>query len=123
MKRGFFRLWVVVAVLWVGLVSWSWSDTFAGAWREGCFHDDGVSWAPAAPRTPPKPGDAPLPGDPNDWEDATPCILHGDWPHVIIPIALAHAASLPGGLLAIWFVGAWIGRGFRAPTGRTIKRQ
>jgi hypothetical protein len=50
-KRGAFRLWVFVAALWVGLVGFSWSGTFAGAWREGCFHDDGVSWARGARQT------------------------------------------------------------------------
>ena len=35
-------------------------------WREGCFHDDGVSWAPAAPIPPPTPRELLQPGDPND---------------------------------------------------------
>jgi hypothetical protein len=68
-KRGAFRLWVVVTVLWVGLVGWSLAETFPGAWREGCFHDDGIWWAPAAHKTPLKPGDVMPPGV-DDWEDA-----------------------------------------------------
>lgn len=31
MKRGAFRLWAVVTVLWVGVVGWSWSEAFVGA--------------------------------------------------------------------------------------------
>jgi hypothetical protein len=114
-KRGAFRLWIIGAVLWSGLVGWSLAETIPGAWREGCFHDDGVSWAPAAPKTPPKPGDIPPPGGwSDDWEDATDCMLQGNWPSRTIPRALVNAASLPGGLLVIWFVGGWIRRGFTA---------
>ena len=50
MKRGFFSVWIVVSILGVGLVGFSWSGIFAGAWREGCFHDDGVSRAPMTPK-------------------------------------------------------------------------
>jgi hypothetical protein len=112
-KRGAFRLWVVVTVLWVGLVGWSLAETFPGAWREGCFHDDGIWWAPAAHKTPLKPGDFMPPGV-DDWEDATPCMLQGDWPSKTIPRALVNAVALPGGLLVIWLVGGWVRRGFAA---------
>jgi hypothetical protein len=108
LRQGAFRIWVLVAVLWVGLVGWSWSDTFEASFQNKCWLSDfawSVSNGMSDDWIPPKTG----PEEPDDNE----CWVMEEYPREIVPTAFAHAASLPGGLLAIWFVGTWVWRGFR----------
>jgi hypothetical protein len=94
LKRGASRLWVVVSVLWVGLVGWSWADPYVVSWQGGCsLHDE--LWPP--------------PHDPKIIPERNVRALY---PIDLAP-TLVHAVSLPAGLLAVWFVRAWIVRGFR----------
>jgi hypothetical protein len=131
-RTGAFRIWIVVAVLWVGLVGWSRWDEIRSA---DCITP------PPSPKTSltvnevfgtPKVGD--VEGGCR-YISAIECIDEKTGRHLAADVDLSdplfargpsycatlglriasHAASLPGGLLAIWFVCAWIGRGFRTP--------
>jgi hypothetical protein len=111
MRRGFFRLWIVASVLWISLVGWSWRETFQASFANKCWASV-YAWRPPAHE--PK-----LEHLQNDWDGPYPndneCWVMGEYPREFVLVALAHVASLPGGLLAFWLVAAWIGRGFYAP--------
>ena len=46
MRRGFFRLWVVTTVLWIGLVGWSHWDDLKASVADGCWKTE-HAWRPA----------------------------------------------------------------------------
>ena len=106
-KQGAFRLWVVVTVLWVGLICWSWQEQFVWSLKNKCWAST-YSWTTARPS---------LDHLSNDWDGPKPndneCDVMEEYPIDFLPKAIAYAASLPGGLLAVWIIGAWVLGGFR----------
>jgi hypothetical protein len=122
-RQGAFRIWVVIAVLWVGLVGFTNWDRVRESISSGC-------WSARYPKT---------------WEEKTygigPPMTEEEFKNgrydngqkeyslgdceyrhlyskdIISSITLQGLAlpfGLPVGLLAVWFVGAWVARGFRS---------
>lgn len=119
-RTGALRLWVVVSILWIGLVGWTEFDRVTASvafvlhppfrqhysdWvgdRRVVDHNDCIKAGDACKSKP----------DPNgEWVDVDP----GDPQPLdeVLPSAAERALSLPLGSLAIAFVGAWVWRGFR----------
>ena len=109
-KRGLLRLWAVVAVLWVGVAFYS-NDTVQRV-RDAYAVDD---WTPVGPS-------AAAPVAPRDllaarpWENdpivsAAAPLKPSIWPPLFDFAKLAFIPPLL--LLALGYIGLWVGRGFR----------
>jgi hypothetical protein len=93
-RQGAFRIWVVVTVLWIGLVGWSHWDLITAMISNQCWHDNYAWHAPAE--------------DGKEHWMIDGC--ENAHPHELLLAVTSSLVSLPGGLLAIWFVGAWVWR-------------
>jgi hypothetical protein len=108
-QRGALRLWIVVTALWVGFIGYVFWGAFAQSISHGCWSQAIISRLYGLP----DPASAGTVNYPDLWY----CAENLPPRDRLILDALAFAASVPGGLLAMWFIGEWIRAGF-SPEGR-----
>lgn len=95
-KKGAFRLWVAITVLWISFIGWNSLDVIATSFRRGCWTEDGI-WGTY---------------DHMSWHDLCSA-PQGVYPSQFVPPLIEHAVALPGGILVLWFFGVWILSGFQ----------
>jgi hypothetical protein len=94
MKQGFFRLWIIISILWIGLI--------------GCLRWDDIQKAIA---------------NRNESSQNDECVMTGLCPQEVIPSVARQALGPPFGLLVGSLAMVWVARGFRREVNaRTQKR-
>lgn len=130
--QGAFRLWIVATALWIGHFGWSideghsgrpWSTIVSASFENSCWTSE-QSWyvPPPAPSVPHKKGDFLTEEEVfgvqgiDRYNADIRCEYEngGTFPRLFLLRLITQAASLPVGLLALWFVAGWVRSGFRS---------
>jgi hypothetical protein len=136
-KQGAFRLWVVVAVLWIGHLGWAkdeghsglpWFDIVSSSFADNCWASR-QAWVkvPPVPLTPELEEKSKTEGLSDDevfgpdglerYNADIKCEYEVAFPRQFLPRLLMNAVSLPVGLLVLWFIVGWVRAGFRLQPG------
>ena len=97
-------MWVVFAVLWVGLVGLIWQSTIQASFEHGCWFKTAQVEPPAKPLT------GPLRG----WVYEPPNLCEHKYPSEMLPVVAEAVLIVPGFVLAFGLALRWAFMGFCA---------